>query len=548
MLPQLLLTFVGLLFQCQAYPSHPSLYTPIELVRREGNQVPELTAIGDSYASGVGARPQPADDTNRCFRFPNACPVVLNGELKPVPSKFNNFVCNDNTFNQIKDKELLDRPEDDGKNGRHPAWGQAPEFVTITMGGNDIGILNLILTCILSFKLWGKDCQEVIQSGHDTINSQQFKDDLNDLIKAVIDKGRGSKAGDQFKVFIVGYVRFFNQDTTQCNDVSFKPRWNLLPAQNLTIERQTAMNDLALALNNALSDAVGCFKDKGVYWVDYDRDFDGHRFCDLAQKLFEKMPTYQATTKSGKDGAFKTDEDFINALGDAAKGDPEAESVLPDTVRMFHPSTRGHAQIQDIVLKALNDNGIPKSNTGVSAAKQFCQQGDKDKEYFQGSADSVKLSAHNTDDSNPSSQSTTASVNLKPFIDGCDGHDLANNPHNYKFSGTYNSPDSWSFGVQPTAQKPTEDSCDVSYRFLFDKFEVRGKNFPDSKLGANGDGLKGQIEGCGALTDWHFEWTPKDVMYQWFAYGNLPIGKRSCMERAVFSAEGSSAGHCHGAG
>lgn len=82
------------------------------------------------------------------------------------------------------------------------------------MGGNDIGLLNLIFTCILFFKLWGMDCEEVIKSGHDTINSQQFKDDLNGLIKAIVNKGRGTNVGKRFKVFVIGYAQFFNQKTT----------------------------------------------------------------------------------------------------------------------------------------------------------------------------------------------------------------------------------------------------------------------------------------------------------------------------------------------
>lgn len=45
------------------------------------------------------------------------------------------------------------------------------------------------------------------------------------------------------------------------------------------------------------------------------------------------------------------------------------------------------------------------------------------------------------------------------------------------------------------------DSCDVTYKFLFNKFEVRGKAWADNQLGSNGDGLKKQIEGCGALTN-----------------------------------------------
>ena len=431
MLPKVFLAFVGFFLQSQAYPSHLSFYDPIGLGRRDDGQIPEWTAMGDSYASGVGAGPQPADDTNRCFRFPNAYPLVVQAGLKPVPSKINNVACSGNTFQQIKDKELLDKPENDGNNGIRPAWGKAPEFVTITMGGNDIGILNLISTCVLSFKLWGLDCEEVIQYGHDTIKSQKFKDDLNGLIKAVVDKGRSTSVGDRFKVFVVGYAQFFNQKTTQCNDISFKPSWNPLAAQKLTVERRTAMNGLALALNEALSKAVNGFKDKGVYWIDYDKDFDNHRFCDrkepspddpetyffnyytkddpkseVARKLFEKMPTYQASVKGGKAGAFKTDEDFINALGEAAKGDPQAESFLSDTVRMFHPSTRGHGKIRDVVLKFLNDHDIPKTTASppsvapqppkchgvggdtwmlsrdqaVSAAEQFCKQDVKDKE------------------------------------------------------------------------------------------------------------------------------------------------------------------------
>lgn len=194
------------------------------------------------------------------------------------------------------------------------------------------------------------------------------------------------------------------------------------------------MNELALALNQALSNAVDGFKGTGVYWIDYDKDFDGHRFCDreepnpddpetyffnyytkddpkleIARKVFEKIPTYQASVNGGTfnaNGTFKTDEDFINALAEAVKDDPEAESILSDTVRMFHPSTRGHEKIRDIVLKVLNDNGIPKGTAlvkpippqhpachgvggdtwmlskdqAVSASEQFCKQDVKDKE------------------------------------------------------------------------------------------------------------------------------------------------------------------------
>lgn len=188
------------------------------------------------------------------------------------------------------------------------------------------------------------------------------------------------------------------------------------------------MNGLALALNKALFDAVDDFKDKGVYWVDYDQDFEGHRFCDrqepnpddpetyffnyytkddpklaIAQRIFEKIPSYQASVQGAQIVSTKADEDYINALGEAAKDDPEAESFLSDTVRMFHPSTQGHQQIRDIVIKALNDikgtapaqpaappqlkchgvNGdrwMLSRDQAVSAVEQFCKQDVNEKE------------------------------------------------------------------------------------------------------------------------------------------------------------------------
>jgi hypothetical protein len=432
LLPKACLAFIGLFLQCQAYPSPLSYDEPSELGKRGAEPIQEWTGMGDSYASGVGAGPQPPDDTNRCFRFPQAYPVVVQAGLDPVPSKFHHVACSGNVFKEIKEKELLDKPLPDGNNGIRPVWGTAPEFVTITMGGNDIGILNLIATCILSLKLWGLDCEGVIKYGHDTINSQVFKDDLNSLVQAIVDKGRGTKVGDKFKVFIVGYAQFFNQETTQCNKVTFKSYWNPMPSQYLTVERRKAMNGLALHLNKALSEAADRFKDKGVYWVDYDKDFDGHRFCDreeprpndpdtyffnyyttddpkmeVAQRITKKLPVYQASIQGKTDVALKTDKDYINALADAAKDDPHAESFLSDTVRMFHPTTRGHEKIRDVVLKALNDNGIPTGKSAeqhpapqppkchgvggdtwmlsrdqaVSAAEQFCKQNHKDSEY-----------------------------------------------------------------------------------------------------------------------------------------------------------------------
>jgi hypothetical protein len=98
------------------------------------------------------------------------------------------------------------------------------------------------------------------------------------------------------------------------------------------------------------------------------------------------------------------------------------------------------------------------------------------------------------------------------------------------------------FKVEPTAKKSNENRCDVSYlsnSALF-QVEVRGKNFPDAKLGADGGGLKKEMNGCGSISGWKFIWTPNDVAYQWYAYVLLPLGmKKGCPGRAVVSAGGT---------
>lgn len=102
--------------------------------------------------------------------------------------------------------------------------------------------------------------------------------------------------------------------------------------------------------------------------------------------------------------------------------------------------------------------------------------------------------------------------------------------------------------MTPWSKQLNEVNCDVAYKFWYDGFEVRGKNWPDAKFGANGEGLHDELSGCGKVTKWHFEWTPDHCCFQWYAWGQLPIGTKACVGRAVESAGGSGQGHCHGSG
>ncbi|KAB5586287.1 SGNH hydrolase-type esterase domain-containing protein [Coniochaeta sp. 2T2.1] len=307
--------------------------------------------------------------------------------------------------------------------------------------------------------------------------------------------------------------------------------------------------------------------------------------------------------------AFKTHTEFIDALFDALPPPPEDSSSHPPAtqkgffdfiwrfigarIKVFHPQLPLHQRISDMVLDAYindlkHDNApppppppppkssdapppppptppahehnacrgvsgeyfVPSRDLAVENAKAFCAQALNKVIYNPGTANELELSARKVDD--PSKTTLDA-----PFcegglignaIDGCDGGDPVNNPRNKKYGSTFTTPDGWEYKMTPLARQENKVRCDAWYKGLFDTFWINGKNLPDAKLG-NGDGLKHEIQGCGALTGWVFEWLGDDEPeWEWRASGRLPIGTKSCVGNALVTAGGADKGNCWGAG
>jgi hypothetical protein len=185
-------------------------------------------------------------------------------------------------------------------------------------------------------------------------------------------------------------------------------------------------------------------------------------------------------------------------------------------------------------------------------AKEFCTQERQMVIYNEDSENMVELYVENLDPEKDERSPKDAPDCLGRFqgavIDGCDGNDPLNNPHNYKFGSTLKA-NNWIYRMRPLAEQVNEVRCDVSWKsYAANGFEVRGKNLPDALLGANGEGLRKELSGCGELTKWNFERTPDNCCFQWYAAGDLPGGTKSCIGRAIRSAGGSSNGGCRGPG
>ncbi|KAK4983211.1 hypothetical protein LTR50_007357 [Elasticomyces elasticus] len=208
------------------------------------------------------------------------------------------------------------------------------------------------------------------------------------------------------------------------------------------------------------------------------------------------------------------------------------------------------AQDQIVCHGISGDYWVMSRNVAVQNVIDFCGQTEPIKDYNVGSVNALELSVRKLKGDGQTPQDAPSCVGRfqNAVIDGCDGADPINNPHNYKFGSTLTTADGWEYKMTPLSQQVNEVSCDVSYKFFYDSFEIRGKNLPDGLFGAEGEGLHSQMSGCGALTDWNFERTPDDCCFQWYASGHLTVGTKACVGRALESAGGSGDGNCHGAG
>ena len=360
------------------------------------NAVAEWTAMGDSYAAGIGAGALPqGPDPDHCFRCLNSYPVITQSSLQPNPGRFNFVACSGAKFDEIGTWQLLNRAFP----GR-PIWGNSPEFVTITMGGNDIGILPLVLTCIYSVRILAMPCDAVIQRGFDILDSENFKFDLFAVIKAVQDKGR-TRHGQDFHIFVTGYAQLFNSERAQCDQVTFKPNGIglVLPPEFLTRERRKKMNNLAVALNHALETAVGLFNSRDVTFVDYDHLFEGHRFCDRDEPNVNddetwffglgttSDPTHGVAGIDELPGANRTDDLVPRSLNrkavthGASINIPRNVAIVENITgevnagalarysRVFHPKSRGHQAIRGAILEAIDNVLLSRSARAANASQ-----------------------------------------------------------------------------------------------------------------------------------------------------------------------------------
>lgn len=165
----------------------------------------EWTALGDSYASGVGAGHMD-DGSQRCVRFSEAYPRLMQID-NCVPGgaenrKINNVIClcsgtqakdvlEQQFYDSIHIPHLTDITQ--AQFGPRLPFGK-PRIATLSIGGNDIDLKGLIMNCVYRF-FPTHTCATQQAISWKKIDSPDLVNGIDAVIKKTVAKGREGLLG-----------------------------------------------------------------------------------------------------------------------------------------------------------------------------------------------------------------------------------------------------------------------------------------------------------------------------------------------------------------
>jgi len=236
---------------------------------------PGYVALGDSFATGVGAQ-RYADGGGTCYRSPRSYPALVAARSR-LALTF--AACAGAVTADVVERQV-------------PSLRTSTRYVTLTVGGNDVGFASVLTTCALPG--WLGSCSAALDRGRATLRTQLPR--RLDTVLATI-RTRSPRA----RVVVTGYPRLFNGD--DCNALTF--------FSEREMERLNAATDELDALIRSRTRAAG------LTYVSPVERFADHAWCD--------------------------DEPWVNGLSR-----PWLDS--------FHPNAAGHAAYAGLLRPALLGN------------------------------------------------------------------------------------------------------------------------------------------------------------------------------------------------
>lgn len=203
------------------------------------------------------------------------------------------------------------------------------DFVTVQIGGNDLGFVDLMKNAILSpnsldeaieLIKYNFNNSHTFTDGNNTRTSKSTKDDIKNAYKLISDR-----AGKQATIIVAGYPRIMNPD-------GFKA------ASFFTVSKETSqkINDAVDYFNGELEKIVNECRSEGIniYYVSVTESFKGH--------------------EAG------TEDAYINNVT-LGKGDQDLKgSILSVSSSSLHPNDKGAAVFTKLVQAEINKH-LPDS-------------------------------------------------------------------------------------------------------------------------------------------------------------------------------------------
>jgi lysophospholipase L1-like esterase len=198
-------------------------------------------ALGDSYASGLGAGHYSGGS---CDRSSGAYPQLWANANHPASFAF--VACSGATTTDVINSQIS-------------ALSGATTLVSVTIGGNDVGFSNVMITCVLGST---SACVSAVDQAENEA-STQLPGLLDTLFSDI------SARAPNARVVVVGYPEFY--------DLSKSPG-----CIGLSTTDRTALNGGADVLDSVIQAAAGRH---GFDYADIKAAFGGHEICDSSSWL-----------------------------------------------------------------------------------------------------------------------------------------------------------------------------------------------------------------------------------------------------------------------
>lgn len=198
----------------------------------------EYVALGDSYASGNGTG-NPDLDWG-CYRSSDAYAAIIDRERPRTTLDFE--ACGGAVTGDVID-------------GQTRALSRKTDYVTISIGGNDVGFVNLILSC------WSAWDEGSCLSTADSVN-ERIAGELPTRLDATYADIAARAPGAE--VIVVGYPRAFSGDLSCAQ------------ANGISAAEATALNGVSDHLDAVIGDRA---RAAGFTYVSVIDQFTGHDVC-----------------------------------------------------------------------------------------------------------------------------------------------------------------------------------------------------------------------------------------------------------------------------